>query len=792
MIEPMLRTFAGLALALALLGAGAAWPAPCRPRPIPTGSPSELGVDPGLAGDLDALIADAVRSKLAESVTLLVVRRGHLLYRGSAGGARPGTLFDLASLTKVLATAPSVLKLVEQGKLRLEDPVSKHLPLFRGGDKRAITVLELLTHSSGLHSVVPRGTKRDGRDAILERIRRSALRFAPGTAYRYSDLGFISLGELVRAVSGEPLDRFLERELLHPLGICELRFNPVAGAIARFREERPTPVNEAARRIANPWPAGEREKLGVVYDPLAARLDGVAGNAGLFSTADDLGRFALMMLGEGRWAGTRVLAASTVARMLAPRALPGRPETERRGLGWDLSSPFAGSRGALSPRAYGHTGFTGTSLWIDPAHELAIVLLANRTYYEDARGHAPSVSVLRRRIHDAILSALERRPATAVETGLDRLHATRYAALAGRRVGLITNRTAVDRRGRWIVDLLLGAEARAARVELVALFMPEHGLEGLVDRRLKDAALVRQGRRLPVYSLFGSRRRPTPETLAGIDTLVIDLATVGVRYYTYLSTMGWAMEEAARQKLRFVVLDRPNPLGGVAVQGPLSSAERRTSTNYHPLPVRYGLTLGELARLFARERRLGIEPGVVAARGWRRELLQPETGLPWVNPSPNIRSFRQALLYAGIGLLESTNLAVGRGTDSPFQLVGAPFVDGVALAARLNRLGLAGVVFAPVRFTPRENPHRGQTCGGVRVVLTDARALDAPALGAAVAIELRRAYPDAWETRHLFRLVSHAPTTEAILAGKELPAVRALWTAGLAAFQKLRRRYLLY
>jgi uncharacterized protein YbbC (DUF1343 family) len=252
------------------------------------------------------------------------------------------------------------------------------------------------------------------------------------------------------------------------------------------------------------------------------------------------------------------------------------------------------------------------------------------------------------------------------------------------------------------------------------------------------------------------------------------------------------MEEAAKRKLRFVVLDRPNPIGGVAVQGPLSSAGRRTSTNYHPLPVRYGMTVGELARMFNGERRIGVKLTVIAARGWRRDQLFPHTGQRWADPSPNIRSWRQALLYAGVGMLESTNLAVGRGTDSPFALVGAPWIDGPALAAALQRRGLPGVQFVAVRFTPKQSPHRDQACQGVRLVVADPTLFDAPTVGIAIAVTLRKLYPAAWKTTHLFRLINHPATTAAILAGKELKEIAPLWAPELERFRKQRARYLLY
>jgi uncharacterized protein YbbC (DUF1343 family) len=754
-----------------------AWWPDCKPRALPGGTAGELSADLTLKGDLDALLQWAVDSGRVPAAALVVLRNGRVLYRGGAGGAGPRSIFDVASLTKVAATAPAVLAELERGKhpAGLGSRPAAVLPWLRAPGKRAITLEQLLMHTSGLPSVVWAGKPEHGRARILPRIRRAKLQFSPGTGYQYSDTGYIVLGEWLAAAAGQGLDIFVQRRLYHPLGICDSGFNPPARVLPR---------------VLSAWPDGG--KKGQVYDPLAARLGGVAGHAGLFSTADDLARLGQMLLEGGALQGTRVLSKGSVDRMLRPRALPGQGG-RRRALGWDVSSPHAASRGRLSARAVGHTGFTGTSLWLDPGQRLVLALLTNRTRREPARAVGP----LRRQVHDLVAGALQKpsgvdlqHPSGArVQTGLDRLVATDFKALRGRRVGLITNRAAVDRRGRWVGDLLLSAPSG---VDLRALFVPEHGLGADREVHIRDGELRRGKRRIPIHSLFGPRRRPSPGALEGLDTLVFDVPTVGVRYYTYLSTMGWAMEQAARHGLRFVVLDRPNPLGGLALQGPVSSPDRRTSTNYHPIPVRHGMTVGELARLYNAQRRIGVKLEVIRVQGWRREQMFDRQGLPWRNPSPNIRSWRQALLYAGVGLLETTNLAVGRGTDSPFQLLGAPWIDGRRLAVELNRLKLTGVTFAPARFTPTTGKHRDRACQGVRLLLTDPRRLDAPAMGAALALTLRRLYPRDWKTDNLYRLINNPATTRRLLAGSELSRVVAGWQAGLRRFRHLRQRYLLY
>ena len=735
----------------------------CKQRALPGGTPEELGADPTLLADLDALLQDAVATRQTPSAALVVLRRGKVLYRGGAGGAGPQSIFDLASVTKVAATAPVVMWLVEQGKLRLEDPVSKHTGLLASADKKAITVEQLLLHTSGLPSVVWSGNKpHHGRKLVLSRVRKARLKSQPGKRFGYSDTGYIVLGELVKALSGKRLDAAAHQALFRPLGMCSTGYNPPAGKLSR---------------VKSAWPGGIN--TGRPYDPLATRLGGVAGHAGLFSSADDMARFGQMMLQGGALQGTRVLAAATVALMARARDVPARDRA--RGLGWDFAHE---SLGRLSARAHGHGGFTGTSLWIDPARQLVVVLLTNRTRYKPA----PSVGNLRRRIHDAVLGALGDPPAKPITTGLDRLAASRFAALRGRRVGLITNRAAVDRKGRWIVDLML----RSPPVRLEALFVPEHGLSAKQDRRIKDSLLRRGKRRIPVHSLFGARRRPDSAALAGVDTLVFDVPTVGVRYYTYLSTMGWAMEVAARRGLRFVVLDRPDPLGGALVQGPLSSATRRTSTNYHPLPLRYGMTVGELAHYFARQRKIKVELKVIRVKGWSRGQMFCRQGLPWRNPSPNIRSWRQALLYGGVGMVEGTNVAVGRGTESPFQIVGAPWIRGRALARALNRHKVPGVYWVATRFTPTSSRHRRKLCQGARVVLLDPGRLDPGLLGVSIASSLRRLYPRDWKPKNLHKLISHPPTTRAVLNGTRVKEIPPLWRADLGRFNKARKGSLLY
>ena len=374
-----------------------------------------------------------------------------------------------------------------------------------------------------------------------------------------------------------------------------------------------------------------------------------------------------------------------------------------------------------------------------------------------------------------------------VLTGIDVLERDGFAALRGRRVGLITNHTGINRRGASTARLLHEAEG----VELVALFSPEHGFRGDLEAdRVADGRDPDTG--LRVLSLYGESRKPTPDMLEGIDTLVFDIQDVGTRFYTYISTMGLAMRAAADQGLRFVVLDRPNPINGVGVAGPVLDAGRGGFVGFHRLPVRHGMTVGELARMFAAEQGLGLDLGVVACEGWRRGDLFDATGLPWVNPSPNIRSLTQALLYPAIGLLENTNVSVGRGTDTPFELLGAPWLDGKALARALAAEGLAGIRFEPVAFTPAASKLAGERCGGIRAALTDRARFRPVRTGLAIARQLRLLYPEAWDAAACDRLLRHEATLAALLAARPVADIEALWQPDLDRFLVRRARCLLY
>lgn len=384
------------------------------------------------------------------------------------------------------------------------------------------------------------------------------------------------------------------------------------------------------------------------------------------------------------------------------------------------------------------------------------------------------------------MSHLDPHALNPVSTGIDIMRRDDFAALQGKSVGLITNHTGLDRDGSSTIDLL----HQATGVRLTALFSPEHGLRGQLDDRVGDSMDPATG--LPVYSLYGQRMRPAADQLTGLDTLVFDIQDVGSRFYTYSSTLGYCLEAASEHHLHYVVLDRPNPIDGVHVEGPIADSDRLSFTAYHTVPVRHGMTFGELAIMYNAEKQLSADLRVIAVEGWRRSDLWDSTNLTWVHPSPNMRSLTEALLYPGICLLEPTNVSVGRGTDTPFELLGAPWIDGRRLAAELNARELPGITFIPVRFTPASSVHRGAECGGINIQITSRARLTPTTAGMAIADTLLRLYPAAWASANFDRLLVNRASFGGFLAGETAEQLAAVWRRGEAAFQRRRKRFLLY
>ncbi len=722
---------------------------------------------------IDEAVRDALRAHQMPGAVVVIGSGDGVLFRRAYGSralepARErmtvDTIFDLASLTKPLATGMSVMRLVDEGRLDLDASVATYLPGFDRRGKGRVTLRHLLLHTSGLPAVNPRRDYEEGHDAAFEHLFDLRLRTGPGGAYHYSDINYILLGEIVARVSGQSLDEFAEAHVFGPLAMTETRFRPPVAW-------RP--------RIAPTEERDDHPIRGDVHDPRAWRLDGVAGNAGLFSTADDLSRLARMMLAGGALDGTRILSAERHAEMTAPRSVPGGVRT----LSWDAPSSERRARG-YGARAYGHLGFTGTALWMDPDLDLFVLFLSNRVHPD---GDGLAGAVLQRCADIAIVArarALPPPPAESrIQLGIDVLEASGFAALAGARVGLLTHAAARTRDGRRTLDVLAGDDG----LTLGKLFSPEHGLASRREGRIRNGREAATG--LRVISLFGPTRTPTAEMLEGIDTLVVDLQDVGVRYYTYGATVKNLLEAAAEHDLRLVILDRPNPLGGARVEGPVLDEALSSFVNFYPLPIRHGMTLGELATMMNDERDIGARLEVIGVAGWQRSELWGASGLPWLSPSPNLRTEAQVLLYPAVGLLESTPVSVGRGTDAPFELLGAPWMDGDAVVAALAEEHLPGVTARAVTFTPRSGPHRRARCNGVRLTVTDPEAFVPVRTGLALARALFRVHGSEWDAERLSRMIGREDVVTALERGDSLDAIEALYADDLAAFVERRARY---
>ncbi len=680
------------------------------------------------------------------------------------------TVFDMASITKPVATATSIMQLIEQGKLSLQDKVSSIFPAFGQNEKETITVQDLLLHRSGLIPDNAMADYLDGPEKAWDRICELKLVAPIGTAFKYSDVNFIVLGKIVEKLSGKSLREYAQDSIFRPLGMSKTGFLPPIELKALCA---PTEQREGR------WMQGE------VHDPRAYALGGVAGHAGLFSTAEDVAAYAKMMLRKGA-IDQRILSPTTVATMTQAYAVP----SGLRGLGWDKRTSFSINRGdLLSPSAFGHGGFTGNVLWIDPELNLFFIFLSNRVH-PNGKG---SVNQLAGKIANVVAASIAKDgwknagARSTVLTGLDVLERDGFRELAGQRVGLITNHTGRNQAGISAVKLF----QNAPNVQLKVLFSPEHGFEGKLDiEKVSDSE--DKGTGIKIYSLYGDTRRPTTEMLADLDTVVFDIQDIGTRFYTYVSTMGEAMIAAAKHHRKFVVLDRPNPINGVDVTGPMLDPKSESFVGFHRLPVRHGMTIGELARLFKQELKLDLDLKVIACEDWLRSEYWDATGLTWVNPSPNMRSLTESILYPGIGLIETTNVSVGRGTDTPFEVVGAPWMDGRELARMLNEQQLPGVTFVPIEFTPNSTKFANELCKGINVIITDRKAIEPVRVGLNLAAALRRLYPNAWETKSLNRLLSNQATLDLLLSGKSGAELEPAILDGVSDFMKIRERHLLY
>jgi uncharacterized protein YbbC (DUF1343 family)/CubicO group peptidase (beta-lactamase class C family) len=748
---------------------------------VPSRTPESVGMDAATLNLIDNIVAEGLTQEKMPGCVVLIGRREGIVFRRAYGFRQlqpskvemtTDTVFDLASLTKPIATATSIMILIQQGKLDPNATVATYLPEFAQNGKETITLRHLLTHTGGL---IPDNSIDDyanGPAGAITSIFALKPIAAPGESFNYSDVGFIILGEIVRAISGKNVHEFSQEHVFKPLNMKETGYLPadplkLRAAVTEQRDGH--------------WMQGE------VHDPRAFAMNGIAGHAGLFSTADDLARYAVMMLGTGRLIDTQILDTATHKLMTTSVEIP----RGRRALGWDARTGYSSNRSDLmSSSAFGHGGFTGTGIWIDPVQNLFYIFLSNRVH-PDGKG---LVNPLIGRIGTVASAAIDQtadqensQESIDVLNGIDVLERSHFSTLKGRNVGLITNQTGLSRDGISTIRLIHDAEG----VTLKALFSPEHGLEGKLDiPKIGDKRDSSTG--LNIFSLFGETRSPTAESLEGIDTLVFDIQDIGCRFYTYISTMGSAMKAAAEHQIRFVVLDRVNPIGGIDVHGPVLNEGDESFVGFHSLPVRHGMTTGELAAMFRAELELNVELEIIPVEGWHRDEFFDQTGLVWTNPSPNMRSLTQAMLYPGIGLIETTNVSVGRGTDTPFEVVGAPWIDARRLASHLNRAILPGVRFVPMRFTPTASRYANELCNGVNVIITDRFRFRPVSTGLQLMCSLKATHNERWDRTDLNSLLSSRKTIAAIESGSSVSEIEPLWAEDLAHFLNRRRRFLRY
>nr|WP_245763525.1 exo-beta-N-acetylmuramidase NamZ domain-containing protein [Paraburkholderia diazotrophica] len=727
--------------------------------------------------------------------------QGNRMLRPHVEPMTADTVFDLASLTKAVATTTAIMQLVERGTLDLAAPAARYWPAFGASGKAQITIQQLLSHTSGLPAEPPDlpGRKRGMTRAVLLRsianIRPIAM---PGERIVYSDVNFVVLGELVTRVSGLPLDAYCRKFIFRPLSMRDTSFTPDAAHAAR---SAPTTADSRGMR------------QGRVHDPVAGAMQGMAGNAGLFSTAGDLARFARMLLRGGLTdtanatptspRQARVLHPESIARMAVPASAIAH--SPWRGLGWELYPPFAANRDRLpSIGVIGHTGYTGTGIWIDFVTRRFLIVLSNRVHMDNGGDAAPlraqvtsllasdAAPVSSTQIVHALPGARDaldqaaRLPAAngPVRTGIDVLAAQGFAMLAGMRIGLVTNRGGFDGRGRRTIDVLL----HATHVTLARLFSPEHGLDIDSDERVGDSVDPSSG--LVVHSLYGHTKRFPPGTLDGLDALVFDLQDAGVRFFTYETTLGYALEAAAAAHIPLIVLDRPNPLGADRFGGPSLDTGHESFTGYFPMPLQHGLTIGELATLFNEERHIGADLRVVSMEGYLRSMRFTDTGLGWMPISPNLRSLSALDLYPDVALLEGANVSVGRGTPHPFEWIGAPWIDGERLAAALNGRR-DDAHFEHIDFVPTESAYRGQLCHGIRITRIAPQSVPG-SLGMTIVATLHAMYPQAFDLAATRDAIGSATISQAIEDGASPDALQTHMTRETDAFQTMRQHYLRY
>jgi uncharacterized protein YbbC (DUF1343 family)/CubicO group peptidase (beta-lactamase class C family) len=816
---------------------------------LPIAKPEAVGMSSAKLNQIDELVNKDIADKKLPGGVVIVGRKGKIVYRKAFGNRAlvPNvekmtidTIFDAASLTKPVATATSIMILIEQGKIRLNDTIGKFIPEIEVPEAKNITILQLLTHTSGYQPDFDLRKKWTGNDGMLEALKTEKLQNPAGTKFVYSDIGFIVLGEIVLRVSDQFIVGFAFDNIYTQLALKNTNFwqpfhksveksikNSMLEIMSRTAPTENIKGQQSYLGSTFEGKDGDQILRGQVHDPTAFRMGGVAGHAGLFTTADDLARYCQMILNGGILDGKRILSNATIAMMTKPYVISENGNT--RGLGFDMNTAFSANRGELFPLgSFGHTGFTGTGIWIDPNSQTFVVFLSNRVH-PDGKG---DVASLRAKVSTIAASALldlpiakfreaeavynsqvaaqsvrwsvasgqrgnplpttDHRPLATVLNGIDVLEKTNFKELNGLRIGLVTNQTGRNRAGIPTIDVL----KNAPNVKLVSLFSPEHGIRGELDQeKINDSIDEKTG--LPVYSLYGEVRKPKQENLKDLDAVVFDIQDIGTRFYTYISTLRGVMEECAKAKIPVIILDRTNPINGVDVEGAIADEaiandEKRYFIAAHTIPVRHGMTIGEIAQMFNKERNINADLRIIKMENWQRSMWFDQTNQTWINPSPNMRSLTEATLYGGIGLLEYTNLSVGRGTDTPFEVIGSPYIDGQKLAEYLNNRNIAGVRFVPIKYKPKASVFKDENCGGINIVIVDRDKFKPIRTGLEIAIALRKIYPNDWKFERYNGLLVNDEIFQKIKLIESPEDVEKAWQTKLDEYKKRRALYLLY
>ena len=677
---------------------------------------------------------------------------------------RPSTVatpYDLASLTKVIATTTSVMLLHEENRIDLDRPVSNYLPIPAF---ERFTIRQCLQHTTGLSVGRPLYKECSSLNEMLQRYAEDTLSWTPGTHRRYSDVEFMILGKVVELVAQEPLDAFCQRRIFKPLEMTRTGFNPP-----------PEWRAECAATEKCAWRG--RVMRGEVHDENAYAVGGVSGHAGLFSTAEDLARFSRALL-QGK-----LLKPATLEIMRRIGQLPFYPW---QGLGWKLDPWASGSEGYLPSRgAIGHTGWTGTSIWIDFETERFAILLANTCHPSRTQR---DTDTLRSLFHDTVARTVYPRH-NNTHTGLDRLIKEEFASVSNKRIALLANHASCDQMGHPILDVL----ARDSSIAITYVYSPEHGFT--LNQEAGETVATKD----KFISLYGDRKAPTQDELKKIDCFVIDLQDVGARYYTYAATMLACLKACCAAKKPVLVLDRPNPVGGSTLEGPIASEFGR-DVCWGPVPIRHGMTFAEIAMFFKANTSeiADLKLEISDLDGWPCERLFAECSLPWTPPSPNIPTPEIALLYTGMCLFEGTNLNEGRGTDTPFQIIGAPWLDAVAITGELTPEETPGCRLEATTYTPKSIPgkssdprYRDESCQGIRIVISDSVNVRAVTVAIALLRSIYRHHRDAFAWGKSFDLLAGGPSLRtAIESGASTAEIVQTFDAALQAFdQKRPKRY---